>query len=74
MRGKPDNDRRRLEGRVAGSFHATASLLYVCEIHWGFPGDIIECDAADEVATIGVTGSFSAGPTGGDSPGLVLVD
>lgn len=64
----------RLEGRVAGSFHATASLVYVCEIHWGFPGDILVCDPADEVATIDVTGSFSAGPMGGDSPGLTLGD
>jgi hypothetical protein len=64
----------RLEGRVAGSFHATATLLYVCEIHWGFPGNIIACDPADEVATIDVTGSFSARPTGGDSPGLIHVD
>jgi hypothetical protein len=64
----------RLEGRVAGSFHATASLLYVCEIQWGFPGDMIACDPADEAATIDVTGSFSAGPMGGDSPGLFLMD
>jgi hypothetical protein len=62
----------RLEGRVAGSFQATAGLLYVCDLQGAFPGGLLVCDPANEPATIEVTGSFGAGPMGGGRPGLML--
>jgi hypothetical protein len=57
--------------RVAGSFHLSARLQYVCAIHPGFPGPIVECEPAQEDAVIQVTGSFAAGPLGGGDPGRI---
>jgi hypothetical protein len=62
----------RLSGRVSGTFELSARLLYVCAILPGFPGSFIECETAGMAETVHIGGSFSTGPTGGDSPGLQL--
>jgi hypothetical protein len=51
--------------RIAGTFQIGASLVYRCEIAPGFPGAIMVCDPADEVAALTITGSFDAAPIGG---------
>jgi hypothetical protein len=50
--------------QLRGWFEIQASLLYVCEIVWGFPGDFIHCEDADEEAALEITGSFQARPIG----------
>jgi hypothetical protein len=58
-------------GRIAGAFTLTGTLTSVCTAAPGFPGDIMSCEPAGEEATVEITGSFRAGPIGGDTPGLI---
>lgn len=58
--------------RVAGSFQITATLLYVCTLSLpAGPGQLMDCKPAQEEGSIEITGSFDAGPIGGENPGLI---
>jgi hypothetical protein len=57
--------------RVAGSFRLSADLLYVCTLEPGFPATRVNCKPAQQDGSVEITGSFEAGPLGGDSPGLI---
>jgi hypothetical protein len=62
----------RLQGRIHGTFNFTAELILVCAVHAGFPAVLLDCAPAPAPHHIEVTGSFHAGPMGGEEPGLIL--
>ncbi len=56
--------------RVTGSFRMQARLAYVCQIIPASPAPVVECEPTAESGSVEITGSFDAGPMGGDTPGL----
>lgn len=58
--------------RVVGTFRVTARPLYLCTLKPSLAGQLTTCAPSDDEASLEITGSFDAGPLGGESPGLTL--